>query len=689
MSLAGALAAARRAARRGRRSQISRRFSPLPPPPVILPPMHRCLSFLCALSLALICCGQALAAKIEKVEVKGLNEEMTANVLAALSLQAATGKTVSNRRMRHLVRIAAEETREALEPFGYYSPRVAVRRSDRDADESDRRAAQAAQADAASDHEDDEDAEVSAGNRKHSTQPVVVTVTVAAGTPVKVRNDTIAISGQGGRDRYLERELDAFRPRTGDIFDHGRYEASKTRITRRLAERGYFDADFIAHRVEITRAEHAADIDLRWNGGDRYNMGPVSFVQTPKPIIRTSLLEKLIYWEQGQYYHQGRLDRLRQSLQRLDYFSAIDIEPHPDQAVGEREVPVTATLTPAKRSIYSAGLSYGTDSGSGVSLGMERRYLNNRGHKGLFQIDWLQKRKTATVQYRVPAFAWLDGWYTGSLQYADEQTDYIDSRRIEFVASRSGQYSRRLNLVAALHALRERWAYEYEDDGNPGTPVDYRYASYLFPSLNAEYTDVDDRLSPRRGIGGSLTLRGGLKNVGSDASFAQSHLRASWFKGLGPNDRLIVRGEIGHTFANNVQQMPPSLRFYAGGDRSIRGYNWREVGPRILDRNGKVAFALGAKHVITASLEYERYIHGPWGVAVFIDSGDAFGGSDTVPTADGGSIQRRRDRPDFHTGVGIGARWKSPVGPVKVDIARGLNNPDSPFTISLSIGSDL
>jgi translocation and assembly module TamA len=307
---------------------------------------------------------------------------------------------------------------------------------------------------------------------------------------------------------------------------------------------------------------------------------------------------------------------------------------------------------------------------------VERRYVNSRGHKALAQVDWAQNRKTATLQYRIPAFAWLDGWYTASAQFADEQTDYIDTRRVELVGSRSGQYNRKLNLIASIHALRERWAYEYESDGDPDTPVVYRYANYFFPALRAEYADIDDRFAPRRGIGGTVMVRAGSgkgDDSGGDAMFAQAHVRASWFKGLGPSDRLIVRGELGHTFTDALNDLPPSLRFYAGGDRSIRGYNWREVGPRVFDDEGDVAFALGARNVITASVEYERYFAGPWGAAAFVDTGDAF---------DGGS-------PDMHTGVGIGLRWKSPVGPIRIDIARGLDDPDSPFTLHLNIGTDL
>jgi translocation and assembly module TamA len=127
-----------------------------------------------------------------------------------------------------------------------------------------------------------------------------------------------------------------------------------------------------------------------------------------------------------------------------------------------------------------------------------------------------------------------------------------------------------------------------------------------------------------------------------------------------------VRGEFGHTFTDALTAMPPSLRFYAGGDRSIRGYEWREVGPRL----GK--FSTGAKNVVTASGEFEHYFNDSWGFATFVDGGSAFDGTDV----------------DWHTGVGVGVRWKSPVGPLRFDIAHGLDHPDSPFTIGLSIGAE-
>jgi translocation and assembly module TamA len=288
----------------------------------------------------------------------------------------------------------------------------------------------------------------------------------------------------------------------------------------------------------------------------------------------------------------------------------------------------------------------------------------------LVDVDYAQRRKVLATQYRIPAFAWLEGWYTAGVLFADEQTDYIDNRKVDAFFSRSGVINDHWRVLASVHALREKWAYTAFDDGDPDTPPDYDYATVFYPEASGEYINVDDRLAPRRGWGGNALLRGGVAGAGSDTSFVQVYAQLRWFKGLGKDSRLLARGEIGHTFSGDVGLLPPTLRFHAGGDRSIRGYGWREVGPRVGATGNE--FPIGAQNVLTASIEYERYFNGPWGAAVFVDTGSAFD-----------------DKPDLRTGVGVGVRWRSPVGPMRIDIAHGLDHPDSPFQITLSFGSDL
>ena len=630
----------------------------MPIRPLRLPLLFACL---CA-------AAPAWAVKVDRIEIEGLKDAaLRDNVRSALSLNDELGKDLRARRLGYLLRVADDEARRALEPFGYYAPTVEVLRSDRPAPAAGEtgESVDAAESDAA-DAADADPTEAAAPGRA-----ITVTLRIVAGVPVRVRGFDVGVDGPGGSDPTVADALQAFQPRPGQVLDHALYESGKAQVAGALARHGYFQAQLLQHRVEVTRAEHAADIALRWASGSRAAFGPAQFSQQPEAVVWPRLLDKLVPWKPGAPYDEAQVDRLRQSLQALDYFGLVDVQADP-AAASDGRVPVQVQLTPAKRSIYSAGASYGTASGAGISLGVERRYLNARGHKALAQLDWAEKRKTATVQYRIPAFAWLDGWYTASLQAADEVNNYVNSRRLELVASRTGQYSPRLALSASLHVLRERWAYNVADDGGGAlAPIDFRFASFLFPALRAEYVDVDDRLAPRRGGGGTLTLRGGSGGSDGRATFSQLHATVQWFHGLGPDSRLIARGELGHTFTRDVLDLPPSLRFYAGGDRSVRGYGWHEIGPKVDTDFGD--YYTGASNVVTASLEVERYFKGPWGAAVFVDTGSAFEGR----------------TPDLHTGVGIGLRWRSPVGPVRIDIARGLNSPDSPLTLHLNIGADL
>ncbi len=596
-----------------------------PPAPVVA---------LAAFMLGALSVGPAWADTLKTVEIRGLPDPlMVDNVRSALSLTDSIGRELSPSRRDYLVEVAQDEARKALEPFGYFSPEVTV-------------------------------TEGVAG---------VVVVTIAAGEPVRVDAVKLAIDGPGGADDVLKDDLSAFAPTKGAIFNQGIYETSKARITQRLEDRGYFDADLVRHDVLVTRAMHDADIDLAWSSGARRVLGPVSFVQSPETIINDALLQKQVHWKAGQPFDQAKLDALRATISRLDYFSAIDVASQPKDADGKstgKAVPIIVTLTPAKRSIYTVGLSYGSTSGPGIRLGLERRYLNRRGHKVQVELEWARLRKVLALEYRIPASAWFEGWYAIGAQAVDEQTDYIDNRRIELVGTRTGEINSHWRAVAGVHWLRERWAYTAEDDGDPLTPPDYHFATFLFPSVSGTYRNVDNLLEPRRGISGTAELRGGLKAIASDASFAQMRVQVRWFHGLGPQDRLLVRGEVGHTFTSDVINLPPSLRFHAGGDDSIRGYAWQEVGPRV-GLPGK-RFPIGASNVITGSIEYERYFTERWGAAVFVDTGSAF-----------------ENRPDLHTGVGVGLRWRSPVGPLRIDFARGLDAPDSPFQITLNIGANL
>jgi translocation and assembly module TamA len=327
---------------------------------------------------------------------------------------------------------------------------------------------------------------------------------------------------------------------------------------------------------------------------------------------------------------------------------------------------VNVDLTMAKRSIYSAGVRAGTDSGLGVTGGVERRWVNSRGHKLKALASLAQRENNVTVQYKIPAFAWLDGWYSFSASVREEPIDAINSQLVELVGSRSGKLGE-WDLVAAMNVRRER----YEDSP---TGQNYLYSNLVYPSLWAQWSRSDDLLYPRRALGVTLEARAGSTALGSDIDFLQFSAKGQWVHGLGRRDRLLLRAEAGTTVTDGFASFPPTLRFYAGGDRSVRGYAYREIGEVFQAVNGD-RYVVGGKHLVVASVEYERMFTRQWGGAVFVDAGDAFD---------------RRDDFEAQLGVGVGVRWRSPVGPVRVDIAHGLGDAaGSSLRLHFNIGPDL
>jgi translocation and assembly module TamA len=180
---------------------------------------------------------------------------------------------------------------------------------------------------------------------------------------------------------------------------------------------------------------------------------------------------------------------------------------------------------------------------------------------------------------------------------------------------------------------------------------------------------ADDRIDTTNGDRLRFTLQGTAKNPLSEATFVQGLADAKAIHTLGGRNRLIGRAQVGYTATNDFRILPPRFRFFAGGDQSVRGYRYQSLGPK--DEEGNV---IGGEALLVASLEYEYRFRPKWGVAVFYDTGNAFHNFSS------GSLAQ---------GAGFGVRWRSPIGPVRADIAWGISDPNHPIVFHLNIGPDL
>ena len=169
------------------------------------------------------------------------------------------------------------------------------------------------------------------------------------------------------------------------------------------------------------------------------------------------------------------------------------------------------------------------------------------------------------------------------------------------------------------------------------------------------------------GVRLDLAIRGADESLVSDIDLIQYGGQLKFITSLGPRDRVIMRGAIGTIETDDFDLVPSSIRFYAGGASSVRGYAYQSLGPT--DDDGD---AIGARHLLVGSAEYEHYFNDRWGMALFIDAGnalDSFGD-------------------DLEQGAGFGMRWKSPVGPVRVDLANAISD-DGDWRLHVNIGPDL
>lgn len=581
--------------------------------------MTRRPSGLTALALAfLLLASRAEALQVKTIEFSGLDEAQIVNVRSALSLartQLDASSVISENRLDYLMRLAPREVRLGLEAFGYY------------------------------------DAQVESKVVRES-EGVNVYFTVVLGQPVEVRKLLLDLNGEAKEDPVVSQQVRSFQPQPGSVFHHGDYETSKINISRALNERGYFEANLNTHKVEVTRAEHAADIALDWTSGQRFRFGEARFEGHQ---FENELLEKLVPWEPGQAFDQSELFSLQKTLADLDYFGAINVQPLPDEAK-DGVVPIQISLTPAKRSIYSLGLRYGTDSGAGFASSLERRWVNRKGHKLFIQFDVAQEKSNFTTQYRVPAFSKIEGWYSVRVSLREEKINEVTTQFTELAFSRNGRW-RNWDLTGALEYKRERY-----DDAITNAPI---YSTIVAPIISAERKVFDDINTPGKGYRLFMEARTGLQAIGSDIDFVQLRAEASYIRAIGISNRILLRGELGTTLSDDFALLPPSQRFYAGGDRSIRGYGYREIGEG-------VGAIVGGQHIAVANVEFEHMFTPTWGAAAFVDAGDAFD-----------------EQFDANIGVGLGVRWRSPVGPIRFDLARGLNEPDQSIRLHISLGPDL
>jgi translocation and assembly module TamA len=560
--------------------------------------------------------SSSAAAVSVDVQVKGVEGALRDNILSRLKIFLhKDSRRLTAFEIRRLHRQAETDIGEALAPFGYYAPTVV-------------------------------------GDLAQDGEKWTAVYTVNKGEPVKVTFVRVEIDGEGQEE--MAAAVKAFPLRVDDVLDQSLYEKGKKELVRSALKTGFITARFSRQELRINRERKTGEVDLVLDTGPRYLFGETA---SDQEIIKPGLLARYLPYKAGEPWTPARLYELQRILYATDFFSRVSVRGDFD-AASNLQIPVTVELeSPEHLNRYSFGLGYATDTGARAQLEWRNRLLNTSGHKARGTLQVSEFENLASFRYDIPRGDPRYDSYNLGASYKDETWEDTDTRLLSAgVSMEHGEPQFRYGV--SVEARDER----YDVGVTSGT------SRLLMPGAHAAVIWADSMLRTKNGLLIGVNLNGSAEAAGSDATFMQVVGSSKLILSPLTSWRLIGRGSLGATLVDSIEDLPPSLRFYAGGDQSVRGYEYKELGTR--DSSGTV---VGGRYLVVGSAELERMVSESWGIAAFFDVGNAMDDPEV----------------DFEQGAGLGVRFRLPFGQVRFDLASAISEDGYPVRLHLSVGGDL
>lgn len=560
--------------------------------------------------IALVGAMPAARAEIE-ISIEGVDEEVRANMLVFLSLERYKQRNdLDPSLVERLQERAEREAAAAMRPFGWYEPVIRT-----------------------------EVTQVSAANWR-------ARIRVEPGRRVMLDDVDLVIDGAGATDpAFLAIRRDTpLQP--GRPLRHSDYDGTKTSLLRTAANLGYLDAKLTRAELKVDPASYSAAASLHLETGERYRFGATRIEQD---AINESLARRYLRYREDEPFDASELLRTQFALDDSQYFSTVEVLPgEPDRE--KLVVPVSIRAEPNRRDRYQFGAGYGSDTRLRGTAAWDNRRVNRRGHRFRVEAKAATTVQSLDARYVIPIGDPAVEKFSTRLTLDNEELADIRARSIEFEPSVTDVMGRWQRVIFGTFT-RTR-TIELASATRPETR---RTDTLFIPGIS--YASV-----PQGYLGEALftralyaELRGSTNFLGSDSDFLQLRIeseRVFDFRSA-PKWHLLLRGQLGASAVGEFSSLPGSQRFFAGGDRSVRGFGYNELSP--LEGGVKV----GGKHLLAATVEIERDLPRNWGVALFADAGNAF--------------NKFGDPLQFS--VGIGVRWRLPVVSIGIDIAQPLTNP--------------
>jgi translocation and assembly module TamA len=545
-----------------------------------------------------------------RITIEGVDSDLRRNVDAFLSIERYKDRSdIDADTMQRLYNRIDPEVRSALRPFGHYEPKVG--------------------------------AEYSADGRNWR-----INVSIEPGPAVLISGVSISIQGPGAEDAMFKPLRGQSVLKEGMQLNHGLYEQVKGELIRAAAANGYLDARLIKNEMLVDTASKSARVELQLETGPRYNFGEVSIDQA---VIRPILMRRFLRFQQGDPYSVVELLRTQFALDDSLYFSAVEVTP------GERDpktltVPVTITATKSRRQ-FSLGAGYGTDTAIRGTLGWTDTRINDRGHRLRIEIKASGITRRIDARYDIPIGDPALEKFSVDVINRSEAISDLDTTEFSVrpsVTQVSGKWQRVLSLAAT--------------NTQTDAGLTKKSSTLLVPGI--VFASV-----PEGFLGESLfsrafyaELTGSHSALGSDADFLRLLLQTERVFDFGSNWHVLTRAEFGTSLVKNFDELPGIYRFFAGGDRSVRGFAYNGLSPEQVLPGSPDPQKTGGRHLMVGSIELARDLPRNLAAATFFDIGNAF--------------NKFSDPLEYSAGIGL--RFRLPVVSLGLDIAQPLSRSGSP-----------
>ncbi|MBI3562166.1 MAG: outer membrane protein assembly factor [Gammaproteobacteria bacterium] len=559
----------------------------------------------------------ALNAATLRVRIEGIDSDLQTQVRAYLAISREIDSSdLQAARLQRLHNQAPEQIKTALQAFGFYRAEV---------------------------H----------GELVHNDEGWEATYQVSPGAAIRIKNLHVSVQGEGEQDPAFITLLANFPLAEGQVLEHARYESARDILLRLANQRGYLDATLTQHEVKVDLPDYSVSINLALETGQRYHFGEVFFTKTH---MDEQLLKRYVKFKTGDFYSPIEILKLQTALGDSGYFQRVEVRPNKENPT-DNQIPIEVDLQSRLPRQWRFGLGYATDTGPRTTVN-HTRLMGDEGDKLSADLLVSQNLRRISTVYSIP----LQDPVTEQLSYGWRYSNEITRSYENHITGVNASYSslwRDWRRTVSLLLDRE----VYIVAGQPEATK-----QMLYPLVSLDRVRADDRLQPRHGSRVHLEWRGANEGLFSDTNFSQFRAGLKWIDALGPEGRVLLRGDFGTTNVAYLDRLPASQRFFAGGDNSVRGYSYQELGP--VNAAGVVE---GGKHLMVGSIELEHNLSTHWSAASFYDVGNA--------------VNELSDK--LARGAGFGFRWKSPVGPVRLDFAWALSKPQDRFRLHIIIGPDL